>query len=805
MLKIKALAYNKLQADLAKIPWASLSEVPLRSNGYNPLQPRAMQALDLALTIADAGFNIYLAGEADLGRKHLLLEYLRPRAAKMPNPQDLVYLYNFQEPDRPILLSLEPGLGKKLKLALADAIEQIASNLVRRFEMNAFKAGRNFLMANYQQARSQTLQNIDKIVNHKGFRYEFDEEGGITLWPIKEIDKFTAKELDNSATILNKQIKEHEKLIQTLLKILQDLGKNEVEFREKARSLEEKVLKEVLKEVLQPLIDKFSKHNAELAEWFIALKADILKNLEFFLPRENEILSISPENSLRRYEVNLFVDNSAKNGAPIIFEEHPTLANVVGYLERESEMGSLNTDFTLIRAGSLQKANSGFLIFYLEDLLDNPATWEALLRTLKNQKLRIEDSEATENLKTRCLNLQALALNLKVILIGTSELYEEIAYTDDRFRRLFRILAELEDKTLRKSENLRFWLMNLAKIANDAKLLDFDRSALTWLISYASRLAEDQRHISLKFPQIRERMLEANALAKTRNLSMITSEILEEAQNLAYYRNNLTQTLLLEEYERNLIRVPTSGSAIGQVNGLSILESGTYEFGMPHCIVCSVGVGQDGIIDLEREAELGGPIHTKAMMILKSFLTGLFARRKPLILSASIHFEQNYAGIEGDSASGAELAALLSALAEVPMRLDLAFTGALGSGGRILAVGGVTTKIEGFFKICAKRGLTGTQGVIIPQDNLEHLLLAQEVIKAVKEEKFFIYAVNYIEEAMQILTGLNTGRKLSNDSFTKNSLYELVDKRLHNLGRYAQQDFSKRKTKKVAPNSQKTN
>ena len=317
----------------------------------------------------------------------------------------------------------------------------------------------------------------------------------------------------------------------------------------------------------------------------------------------------------------------------------------------------------------------------------------------------------------------------------------------------------------------------------------FDRTALAWLIDLGSHLCEDQRRLSLRFPLLREIMIEAAALARLRGASMVDAAVLEEAYAARTYRANLVEEAFMEDYDREMIKVRTSGSAVGQVNGLSVTWHGDFEFGLPHRISCSVGVGHEGIMDLEREAELGGPIHTKAMMILKSYLTDQFARKKPLVLSASLYFDQSYAGIEGDSASGAELAALLSALAEVPVRLDLAFTGAVNHTGQILAVGGVTSKIEGFYKVCARHGLTGTQGVIIPHDNADHLMLAPDVLAAVDQGRFAIYTVRSIEEALTLLTGLPVGRRLKNGGFTRNSLYDKVDRRLEQLGDYAQNAF----------------
>ena len=354
----------------------------------------------------------------------------------------------------------------------------------------------------------------------------------------------------------------------------------------------------------------------------------------------------------------------------------------------------------------------------------------------------------------------------------------------------------MTDVTERNAANIRHYLSHIARIITVNDLPPFDRTAMAWLVDLGSHLCEDQRRLSLKFPLLREHMIEAAALAGMRQLTTVNAAVLEEAYAARTYRANLVEDVFMEEYDREMIKVRTSGSAVGQVNGLSVTLHGNFEFGLPHRISCTVGVGHDGIIDLEREAELGGPIHTKAMMILISYLTDLFARNKPLVLSGSLYFEQSYAGIEGDSASGAELAALLSALADVPVRLDLAFTGAVSHSGQIMAVGGVTRKIEGFYKVCARHGLTGSQGVIIPYDNVDHLMLSPDVLKAVADNQFAIYPVRCIEEALVLLTGLPAGRRRKNGGFTAGSLYDLVDKRLEQLGDYAHNAFRRQRKAK---------
>lgn len=807
MPTIAPLPTSRLHAtfDPARIPWDDSRAIPpLRNGRKNPFQPRAMQALDLALKIRATGYNVYLSGEPDLGRSHMLLAYLRPQARKAPTPPDLVYVHNFADPDRPSLLALPAGQGKKFKESLKDLLESITKELSRRFEANAYVKQRAKLVDQFQNVRMGLLHKMNSVAVDKGFNLDMDESGGLTLYPLVEGKRLSEEEFERLDTTVRLKLKSRgDNLVQAMAGFMRQLNKAEEIFHDDERDLERQTMGQVLDALLTPVRQRILKACPVpgLPEYFTALREDILKNTEAFLSRDG--LAASPgaeghipaasESVLYRYAVNLLVDNSRVNGAPLVVEDHPAAVNLLGCVERESEMGALVTDFTLIKAGSLHKANGGFLVLHIEDLLQHPNAWEGLLRALRSNQARIEDTGETPDtaIRTKGITPDPLPLDLKVVLIGGEELYESLLVNDDRFAKLFRIKAHMADVTERTAENIRSYLGHVARIIDESKLPAFDRTALAWLIDLGSHLCEDQRRLSLKFPLLRELMIEASALAEMRQISLVSAAILEEAYAARIYRANLVEDIFMEEYDREMIKVRTSGSAVGQVNGLSVTWHGDFEFGLPHRISCTVGVGHEGIIDLEREAELGGPIHTKAMMILKSYLTDLFARKKPLVLSGSLYFEQSYAGIEGDSASGAELAALLSALADVPVRLDLAFTGAVSHSGQIMAVGGVTRKVEGFFKVCARHGLTGSQGVIIPRDNVDHLMLSPDVLDAVEKKQFAIYPVRRIEEALTLLSGLPAGRRRKNGGFTTGSLYDLVDRRLEQLGGYAQNAFKR--------------
>lgn len=804
MPSVTPLPIARLHAtyDPAKVPWRTSDEIPDSSskNGRDRFQPRAMEALDLALQIAAPGWHVYLSGEANLGRRHMLESYLHPRARQMRTPEDLVYVRNFQDSDVPQLIVIRAGWGKKFRDEVNEAIAAISPQLELRMDGMTYLKQRADLADEFQKNRAALVREMDKKAQEEGFGLELDSEGAVSLSPLKDGKRLNEDAFGQMDSETRLDLRSRgDRLAKSLAPQARLLARAEENLRESERKLDIATMAEVLEALFAPLEKKFHDVGTgdALSIYFKQIREDILKNTgEFVLSDSKREDNHSVAEFLERYAVNLFVDNGSQQGAPVVVEDNPTAANLLGCMERESEMGALVTDVSLIRAGSLQKANGGFLVLHVEDLLQHSDALEGLLRCLRANLARIEDNgECGEGgFTAKTLRPEPLPLNVKVILIGTEDIYESLLEHDDRFPKLFRIKAHMTDEAERNAANIRAYFVQMAKIIKAEKLLPFDASALAWLVDLGAHLCEDQKRLSLKFPLIREMMIEANALAQMDSATLVNAPILERAWAARDYRANLVEEAFMDEYDRELIKVCTAGSAVGQINGLSVCWSGGYEFGLPHRISCTVGVGQEGIVDLEREAELGGPIHTKAMMIIKSFLNNLFATRKPLVLSASLYFEQSYAGIEGDSASGAELAALLSALANAPARLDLAFTGAVSHSGQILAVGGVTRKIEGFYKVCSRRGLTGSQGVIIPRDNVDHLMLSPEILKSVEQGKFAIYSVRTMEEALLLLTGLPAGNRHKDGTFTKGSLYDLVDRRLEQLGASAQNAF--RRTRK---------
>ena len=801
MKKYNPLKPEQLRSSLppSAIPYASSLDIPASALRSHP-QKRVMEALKLGLHIKTNGYNIFVAGEPDLGRRYMLREYLTPRAKKEATPPDLIYVYNFDNADNPHLVSVPAGLGKEIKNGLHKMLTKVQKDLNLNLE-NANVASKRFnLFDNFQNQRSDIIESMDKIATGQGFHISFEEDG-MTLYPSSDGKKLDESELAKLDSKERDKIRvKGKRLVKSLSGLMRQVTESEQIYLEKERTLQQDILKELLRAIFDPFVEKTLKkaQSTDLEAYFKAMREDMLENHAALVspepmqnaPSSSPLLlpgmlsdSVSSDELHERYTVNIFVDNSGLQGAPIVFEDHPTLSNLMGSIEREAEMGALITHFTLIKSGAIHKANGGYLVLHAEDILRHPGAWEALIRSLRSGIARIEDASEDEAAKTKGIQPDSVPLQLKVILVGDENLYELLLTGDERFSKLFKIKAHLTEHMPRNKAGIRFYLASIRKMIDEHELLPFTQGALAGLVDYGSLIIEDQTKLSLMLPRIFELMVESSALASLNGQEMVDEKTLEIAQDARQFRSNLVEEAYMEEYDNRIIKVITRGEAIGRVNGLAVSIYGDFEFGLPHQISCTVGAGSGGIIDLERDAQLSGPIHTKAMMILKTYLVGAFAHNKPLTMTGSLGFEQNYVGIEGDSASGAELAALLSALAQVPLSQSLAFTGAVGQAGEIMAVGGITHKVEGYFEVCRRHGLTGKQGVIMPADNLVHLMVHSDVIEAVAKGKFHIYPVNHITEAMELLTGHPAGKLRKDGTYTADSIYAKADQRLTQLAK----------------------
>lgn len=770
-------------------------------NGEQPaclFQPRARKALEMSLAIPDMEYNVYVAGDPGLGRTFLVENFLETRAACGETPPDLVYVHNFKTPDNPTLVRLPAGQGKMLKDRLRDVVRRLRRDLPRHFEQAGYLRLQNKLFNKLSGIREDLLDKMEDAAQKKGFSLNIDDSGSVSLTPLVDGKVLTTEEFERLDARLKKNLKDQSGAVLDAIADLSRLvNKSEQEFQAQELKLAQDHGAGLVDRVLAPLCKKFA-DNKQLKAYFQNFREDILENLPQYQDHPEHDPRMPPEQAehlsdsfFDRYEVNLFVDNSKVRGAPIVRETNPGFFNLLGCMERETEWGTYYTDFSLIKAGAVHRANGGYLILRVDDLLAHPAAWEGLLRCLRNKESRLEDpTDHYDLLRTRTISPDPVPLSLKVFLIGDDETHELLYTHDERFRKIFKLKAHIQDTVERTPETITGYAQTLYRTARRENLRSFDKNALAELVDYAVRMAEDREKLSLHISHVREIMMEADALAGSQEKRTVNADMIKLALTEREYRTDLYREDFLREYDRRAIKVLTQGEAVGTANGLSVTQIGEYVMGLPHQISCTVGVGHGGIMDLEREAELGGPIHTKGMMILKSYLANLFARNKPLVLTGSLCFEQNYAHVDGDSASGAELAALLSALSDMPIRLDLAFTGAISQSGAIMSVGGVTHKVEGFFEVCRRRGLTGNQGVLLPADNVVHLVLRDEVIQAVKDGQFHIYPVSSIEAAIEILTGVRAGTRLKSGRFSAGSVYAAVDDRLTELAVLAEKKLT---------------
>ena len=800
MKKIKPLPSSRLGVSLSpsKIKFSHTGLPDSKAFDTRDCQQRAYEALELALSIDHPGYNIYLSGEKGLGRTRFIRDFLSPRAASMKTPDDFIYVNNFQNADEPVVLNLPAGLARQFKRDLAASVKNIKESIPLAFEQDFYVRKHGDIIKEYNDTRENLLSHMENKANKNGFSLSVDENGSLTLFPLIEGKVLTPEEFDKLSPDIRKNLKnESSKIMEALLGLSRQITKKEQDLRESEKKLDMEVAGERFDICFKDVMDKYGAYSV-ISSYLESMKEDILENMEHFKPREQvqdspaDMFSASQESFFSRYEINIFVDNSNRQGAPVLIEDNPVYFNLLGCIERESEMGTYYTDFTLLKAGSLHRANGGFLVLRAEDILSQPQSWEGLLRCLRSGKAEIDDpSDHYEMVRTRTVRPKPVPLDIKIIIIGTDEIYEVLLDGDERFSKLFRIKAHMQESMIRTSSSIHKQSLILARIAADNNLRDFTRDAVATLIDHSSRLARDQQKLSLKLSWIAELMIESDAFAAMERKDRVDARSVQRALEARRYRLNLYEDEFLSEYEREAIKVRTTGFSLGRANGLSVSAFGDYILALPHQISCTTGVGHGGIMDLEREAELGGPIHTKGMMIIKGYLQNLFAQDKPLVLSGSLCFEQSYAHIDGDSASGAELAALLSALSGVPINLSFAFTGAVSQSGAIMAVGEVSRKIEGYYEVCKRKGLTGEQGVIIPKDNVSHLMLSDTVVQAARQKQFHVYPVENIEQAMEIMTGIKAGKKLANGGFSPDSIYHRVNERLRQLAYLADQKVRK--------------
>jgi lon-related putative ATP-dependent protease len=750
-------------------------------------QERAVRALQFGLEIKGVGFNIYVAGRPGTGRETATREFLEDYSKNQEIPPDLCYVNNFQNQYEPTTIQLPAGKGKEFKKDIDGFISEVKRVLPEAFKSEDYADKRDETLRSVEEERKRLYDDLNKKAEAEGFTLQITPTG-ILMIPV--VDGKPLNEKDFLALPQGKKDeiqKKKEKLGEDLRAAVRQLRGLEGKANEALKKLNRSIAHYVIDHLNDALEEKY-KRFAGVIQYLKDIQEDILENIGLFLKLSGE--SDTPdsrpgwaeETPLRKYAVNVMVDNSSLEGAPVIIEHNPTYPNLIGRVEKEAKLGVLTTDFTMIRAGSLHRANGGYLVLTVEEILKNLFSWEALKNALKNGEISIEEvSEKLGYLTTKGLRPEPVPLKTKLILIGTPLLYHLLYNADMEFKELFKVKAEFDTTMERTEENTKMYAAFICTLCRKEGLKHHDAPAVMKVIEYGSRLAADKDKFSTRFADIADIIREADYQAKKDDAPFITSAHVEKAIEEKVYRSSLIMEKVQEMIDRDIILIDTDGMKVGQVNGLSITGLGDFIFGKPSRVTASIGIGKSGIVDIEREAKLGGPIHTKGVLILSGYLVEKFAQDKPMSLSARLVFEQSYGGIEGDSASSTELYALLSALSGEPIKQYVAVTGSVNQKGEIQSIGGVNEKIEGFFDVCKLKGLTAKQGVVIPKSNIKNLILKQEVIEAVEQGMFHIYPVTTIDEGIEVLTGVPAGKRLSDGSFEEGTINAKVDRRLREI------------------------
>jgi lon-related putative ATP-dependent protease len=770
---------------------AEPSEICVSTKELTPVegiigQKRATKALKFGLEIKQQGFNIYVSGLQGTGRKTAVMGFLEKLAAKRLVPSDWCYVNNFQNPYEPKAIRLPAGRGKEFQGDVKSFIEETRRLLPKAFESDDYASKRDSVVGAIEDERKALLTKLNERALKEGFVLK-STPIGVLIVPMIRGQPLNDQQLLSLPKETRDEIeKKREKLESELRSAMRQLAGLQKKVTEEIQKLNQEVATYVIGHRIDALIDEYKEFN-EVKEYLQDMEKHIIENLVQFIqePKATQAPFSTPwmeELPFRKYEINVIVDNSNLEGAPVILELNPIHQHLFGRIEKEAQFGVLTTDFTMIRGGSLHQANGGYLILPAEDLLRNLFSYDTLKRALANKFIDIEEAgERLGFITTKGLKPQPIPLDLKVILIGHPYLYQQLYLLDMDFKELFKVKADFDTSIDRTEENMQKYASFVCTFCRKEKLKHLNGSGMAKVIEYGSRLSQDQQKLSTQFGEIADIIREANFYANQDNSEYITSAHIRKVIDEKIYRSNLIQEKIREMIERGTILIDTEGEVVGQVNGLSVMSLGDFAFGAPSRVTVSIGVGREGIIDIQREAKMAGPIHTKGVMILSGYLASKYSKDKPLSLSARLVFEQSYGMVEGDSASSTELYAIISALSDIPIKQEYAVTGSVNQKGEIQAIGGVNEKIEGFFEVCKAKGLTGKQGVLIPESNVKNLMLKEEVIEAVRNSKFHIHAVKTIDEGIELLTEVKAGLKLSDGNFEKDSVNFKVDQSLMNI------------------------
>ncbi len=737
-------------------------------------QERAKKAIEGALRINEKGFNVFVVGVPGTGRRSFITSYLEKQAMKMATPKDWVYVYNFSNPSEPKAISLDPGRGSQFKMDMQKLSEEVIESIEKIFESEDYAAKKSELEDDYMNKKTQLWEELQQKAKELGFSVQLTPTGVVSV-PIYEGKPVTQEILDSLPEDVKQTFNENSRKLKHIIEgTLYKSRKLDREFKEKLKELDRYAALFTIGALFDEMRKQYES-NYDVVQYLTDVENDILNNLADLRSEETELRQLYK----KRYSVNLIVDNSHTLGAPVVYERNPTYSNLAGKVEYYSKGGVLFTDFTFIKAGALHKANGGFLILEAESLLRNPYAWEYLKRALLSEEITIENLESALGFSNVVsLKPQPIPLNVKVFLISSPRLYYLMYTYDEDVRKLFRIKSEFDWELEADEENVKKYLGFISSTCCKYQLSHLDKKAIEKVLWYSSRLAADREKLSVRFGEISGLIRESCSVASQRNEKVVREEDVKKAIEQMEERVNLIQIKYDSQIKSYDLMVETTGKKIGQVNGLTVLDLADHTFGIPVKITAKTHLGKPGVVDIHRESDLSGKIHSKAVLTIEGFFGERYAQQTPLSISASMSFEQVYSIVEGDSASVAEVVALISAIAKIPVNQEIAVTGSMNQHGEVQPVGGVTEKVEGFHRACKLRGLTGNQGVIIPKTNLKNLILKEDVLNDIKNGLFHIWAIENIDEAIEILTGQKAGKLTQSGNYERGSVNDRVVKAL---------------------------
>lgn len=750
-------------------------------------QDRAVAAIDFGLQIKTFGYNIYVSGSTGTGKNTTVKDYLVEAARNQPAPPDWCYVYNFGDPYQPAAIRLPAGRGPEFARDMEQFSEAVKREIPRAFEGEQYESRKTEVVKDIQAEREALSNKIQEEAKSQGFSLEVTQLGVVTV-PLMDGKPLGREEYEALPEDMKKEIQERgEALKADFNQVLAQAKRLEKEANERVAQLDKEIVLAAIGPMLQWLREKYS-GEARVVKYLDDVQNDIVQNLDEFRQTDKEATSIlglgklSKDDPTEKYKVNVLVTNESNVGAPVVVENNPTYYNLFGRIDYRARLGTMVTEFDMIKAGAVHKANGGYLVVQARDVLLSPLSWDALKRTLRSGEARIENiGEQYSVLPTASLRPEPIPLDVKVVMIGTPQVYQLLYHLDEDFRKLFRVRADFGIDMDRTDEHVQRYAAFISARCGERNLKHFDRSGVCRIVEYGSWLAEDQNKLSTRFIDLADVVSESSFWAEQENSPVVTASHVDKAIDAKVYRSNLIEQRIGELIDNGVIMIDTQGRAIGQVNGLAIQAFGDYFWGKPSRVTARTSVGRAGIINIERETQMSGRLHNKGFLTLAGYLAGKYGTDKPLTLSGSVTFEQLYDEVDGDSASSTELYALLSSLARLPLKQNIAVTGSVNQHGEIQAIGGVTRKIEGFFDVCKAKGLTGDQGVIIPEANVRNLMLREEVVQAVREGKFHIFAVKTIDEGIELLTDTPAGQRLADGTWEPGTVHYLVDQTLRSF------------------------